>query len=183
MKLYEIFDSVACSRCGGNPAAWSRFGHVANGKCLKCGGGLFNFTKHGRRDYDRWRAAVDALTVKPLAELKVGDHVRVGDMPRYVEVVAIGAPHANSWTIRDGVRHENLVVDITLAREIFFPSMLPGIPGYKSAEVQAQAGPGATVRIWPGSPLPAPQDYVTPKKPRPAPPIAPGALMAVAHGI
>ncbi len=160
MKLHEVFESAPCSRCCGNPDAFRVFGHVAGGRCLKCMGALRVFTKRGQRDYDAWRAAVDAIVVKPLAELKVGDWVKLTGMSKHVPVAAISEVYHAGTGSTNGVVTEHYAVTVTLDREVRIDTGTP-LGTYKTREFTCYVGD--TVRIHPGPEfeLPKAQDFAT----------------------
>lgn len=165
---YDIFETVTCTRCGGNPNSFSRYGHVAAGRCLKCMGNLRTFTKRGQADYDRYRAAVDAATLRPLADVKPGDRVRLRDMKRYCEVAEVSAPYQSGAYIQkdaEGNRVEKPIMFVTVTFvnpvQVFDPFM-----PYTSKTVDVQVMDDTKVRIAPAdsSMMPKAVDFVTTKK-------------------
>lgn len=167
-NIHDIFESTPCTRCYGNAGAFQRFGHVAGGRCLKCMGQLRNLTRHGQKNYDAWRAAVDAVTVKPFSALKVGDYVRLDNFKKYYKVTAISEAHESGrWTNRDsqtGVETSGVYmrVDLTFDRKISIPTVV----GPFTSDTW-EADPHATIRIHPGAEhMPQPEAFVTVKKAR-----------------
>jgi len=140
----EIFETQACGRCGGS--GHYSYCQMYGTKCFKCAGRAWEFTKHGQQDYNRWREAVDAVTVKPVTELKVGDYCKAwSDFRKYVKVVAIEVTASGCY-------------DITFDREIAIPTPV-GVAKQRSFNVAAND----TVRIHPGNELmPKAEDFVTP---------------------
>lgn len=164
--VYDIFESVTCSRCGGNPDTFRRFGHVIGGRCLKCNGNLREFTRHGQADYDRYRAAVDAVTLRPLESIKPGDFVRLRDMRSYAEVAEVSGPVQTGAYIKQdeqGNRIEDPIyhITVTFVKPVRVDSV---VFSYTGREVSQQLLPGSVVRVRPAEGMPKAEDFVTPKK-------------------
>jgi hypothetical protein len=92
----DIFATESCSRCGGS--GQYSYCQMYGTRCFKCGGAGWQFTKRGKADYERWRAAVDAITTKPVTELRVGDSAKASkDFRRYYPVKSIEGPTRGHW--------------------------------------------------------------------------------------
>lgn len=162
--LGDIFETQSCSRCGGS-------GHYSyctmyGTKCFKCGGTKRFFTKHGQRDLARYQAAVDAVTLKPVADLKPGDSCKLDneDMRRYHRVASIELGESSCSRLIDGEWVRHAVYRVTFER----PIMMVGFMGrytMQTFEVPATA----QVRIHPGNGnMPVAENFVTPVRKRKA---------------
>lgn len=163
-KLGDIFESITCSRCGGEGRLFV-YSNVQGGTCFKCNGAKRTFTDRGQRDLAAYRAAVDAVTLKPVTAVKPGDAVRSDNMKKYVPVVAISEPRISSWSWptesagpqpKDAIfpTHEDpkgwtvhYSVDITLDREVWHDLSCPLT--YKGATFTI--GTDDQIRIYPGA--------------------------------
>lgn len=171
--IYDIFESGPCSRCGGSgrmPFA------VYGGLCFLCHGKGHKLSKHGQKNYDAWRAAVDAVTFAPASQMKVGDAVKLETgFARYyrIESIEIGRSHCGTgkldetgaW-IKDEAGQVITVYDdvykVRLDREIRLPSPLGS---YKQQEFEVPMN--RQIRIHPGNDkMPKAEDFVTVKKVR-----------------
>jgi hypothetical protein len=160
-KIHEIFESMPCTRCYGHANAFSCF-NVYAGKCFKCSGALFILTKHGQKNYNTWRAACDAITLKTVADVKVGDYIKmIGCSMKYVKVVKL--EQGGKYTSRsNGGETSGHYIDIEL--EIGVYSGLAQFGKCKDfslcADSQIHIHPGV------GITLPKADDFVTEKKHR-----------------
>lgn len=146
-KLGDFFETVTCSRCGGEGRILT-YSNVEGGICFKCGGSKRTFTARGERDLAAYRAAVDAVTVKPVASVKIGDAVRSDNMRKYVPVVAISEPWLSSWTTdSDGTKHESFSVEVTLDHAVWHDLHCP--LSYRGEKFTI--GTNDTIRIYPGA--------------------------------
>lgn len=158
------FDVEPCSRCGGS-GSYS-YCQMYGTRCFKCAGKGKYLSKHGQKDYDRWRAAVDAATVRPIGDLAVGMAVRISDMTKYHRVAAISAPHRGRVGHQVPSTGETIwpdVITVSFAQ----PVTVSGAMGnYQQSDFDVPAADG-TVRIHPGDELmPKAQDFVTPRRRR-----------------
>ena len=132
------FETRACCRCGGsgNYSYCPGYGTT----CFRCKGRGEEYTARGQRDYDAWRAAVDAVMEKPVEAVRVGDYVKVDSYwPKYYQVADID--------VTDGYR-------LTFSREVAVPTPV-GVIRERVWEVPA----GATVRIHAGDKMPKPEAF------------------------
>lgn len=132
------FETRACCRCGGsgNYSYCPGYGTT----CFRCKGSGEEHTRRGQRDYDAWRAAVDAAVDRPVESLKVGDFAKVDRFfPKYYRVVAV--------EVGDVYR-------ITFSREVVIPSPC-GMIRQTTWEVPA----GGIVRIHAGEFMPKPEEF------------------------
>ena len=126
------FETSCCSRCGGTGSYSYCPGYGT--MCFKCRGKGVQYTARGQRDYDAWRAAVDAATVRPVAALRVGDWAKCDALfPKYYRVADIDV---------DGD-----VYRVTFDKEIAVPSPC-GMIREKTWEVTG------TIRIHAGDAMP-----------------------------
>lgn len=142
--LSEIFETVTCSRCGGEGRILT-FSNVLGGICFRCNGGKVTFTRRGQRDRDAYTAACDAITVKPVSQVKVGDFVRSDNMSKYASVLAIGEPVLSGWSGPEMTPHYS--VEITLSRAVWHDLHCPLT--YKGDKFSASCE--GTIRIHPGN--------------------------------
>ena len=94
--VYETLESYECPKCLGKGHIYG-FSHVAGGVCFTCNGSRYVFTRRGRHDYDAWRAAVDALVIRPVTDLTPGCSVQLPGFSRYYQVATIEGPIALSY--------------------------------------------------------------------------------------
>ena len=158
------FETEPCSRYGGS-------GHhprcqMYGTTCFKCAGAGLYLTKHGQQDHDRWRAAVDSVTVRPVGDLVAGMACKIdaNDMRRYHPVASISTPHPGSCGhMVDGVTVWPPVVTVTFAEPVLCSS--PVFGRYDQTEFDVPVD--GTVRIHPGDDaMPKPEAFVTPRKRR-----------------
>lgn len=113
-----LFESTTCSRCGGT-GSYS-YCTMYGSRCFKCGGAGCYLTKRGKAA----QAFLDDLRSVPVANLKVGDLIRVttysldGSMSmskfEAVEAIEHDVPGSCSFTL-DGVTVRPNVTKITTA--------------------------------------------------------------------
>src|SRR5215472_4802223 len=121
-KRTTVFDHNECYKCGGTGYI-SAFSHVWGGGCFPCEGRGFKLTRHGKADAARYRAAIDEASLRKVADVQVGDHVKLTGDNKYAIVKAItpkgtsGASHLNQAT-GEWVKDETPVVEIQLDRKV-----------------------------------------------------------------
>lgn len=100
MKAHEVFESAPCYKCDG-AGRIDAFSHVLGGVCFACGGTGHKLTARGKRCYQRWREALDAVALRLAAEVRAGDAVKLPgyDMRRYYRVAAV-EPNCETVTFR-----------------------------------------------------------------------------------
>ena len=118
MTAYELFESYECDRCSGQGVIRA-FSGVWGGRCFKCSGAKQVFTKRGRRDYDAWRAAVDAIVLRPATDVVPGSFVKLTGMRKYVEVAAVEADGSTSTaTSLEGVVTSHTGLKVRLVKTV-----------------------------------------------------------------
>lgn len=184
-----VFDHNSCGRCGGEGRI-NAFSHVYGGVCFSCKGAGFHLTRHGKADRARWLKARDEIALRTVAEVQVGDHVRLPSDNKYAIVKAVtltgesGVSHFKDSTgewIKDPtpcvtLQYDRKVMDMALAS---CPSLPPdmlyrdGININVTAEIyihpdSALRNPerDATGKYPLVARMPKPADYVTPIKAR-----------------
>lgn len=85
------------------------------------------YTTRGQKDRDAYRVAVEASTVRPVSDVKVGDFVKSDNMKKYVQVLAIGEPRRSSWQGIEGTDSykPSFQVEITLTHAVWHDMHCP----------------------------------------------------------
>lgn len=72
------FEHVVCSRCSG-AGFFTCYGHINGGRCFKCGGTGFTFTKRGHAAYVLWIESRKKL----VADVEIGDTILIEGVPGF----------------------------------------------------------------------------------------------------
>jgi hypothetical protein len=159
----DIFESEPCSRCWGS-GTYS-YCQAYGTRCFKCAGRSVQLTKHGQKNYSAWRAAVDAITLKSVADLTVGCSAKLDGMTKYYEVAAISEVHPGRVGHGDGNGGTIWLpaVTVTFTRPVPVTTVF-GVHKQTEFEVTlpSEASKGSEVRIHPGNDLmPQAEAFVT----------------------
>ncbi len=160
----EVFEHQDCPRCGGEGRI-PTYSNVQGGVCFKCGGLKRILTAHGKRDVERYRAAVDAVVVKPVSELVAGQAVQLRDFKKYVPVtsVQIGPSEQGRYETRGTneplgpVIYDQVYIIRTQWEVTIDTHCMLG--KYKTDRFEIP--PDGTVRIHQGDAMPKREDFVT----------------------
>ncbi len=168
-KTYEVFESTECSRCSGQGRILG-FSNTMGGICFKCNGQKYQLTKRGARDNERYRAAVDAVTLRPLADLQPGMNAKISDMKKYhvVESISGPVPSACGHAIKDAdaVGGYKLTEDgktlfvhepVMIVR--FKSEIVLNGPLGKYKQQEFEVGLSAEIRIHAGDAMPKAEDF------------------------
>ena len=151
-KLRDVFECSACYKCGGDGRI-AGFGHVLGGVCFACGGDGYKFTRRGASDYERYRSAVDAATLRPVSQVVAGDAVAVpGMMRKYYRVTHIDRVPATCW--ETGKPRPDAHI-LHFSHEFQISGPLP----YKTDRLEVALD--AEVHIWAGEAMPNATDFAT----------------------
>ena len=133
-KKTTVFEHNQCGKCDGSGYIRA-FSHVAGGTCFSCHGRGYHLTRHGKADVARYRAAVDTAALRKVADVQVGDHVKLPGDNKYAIVKALtdrgqcGGSYLNQAT-GEWVKNETPYVEITLDRKVIdlalYGSSVPG---------------------------------------------------------
>lgn len=174
-KAHEIFESATCWKCGGSGRIIT-FSHVLGGVCFACDGIGHKLTTRGAKDYQAWRDAVDAVTMRPFADLKPGMFAKIPgqSFPRYYPVEAISGPVTSSvghavkdestgtWQV-DEAGNTVFVHDSVYIVRFARPVVSWGPLG-KSETLEYEVKPDSMVQIHAGDAMPKADDFDTRKK-------------------
>ena len=159
MKV-TVFDHTECGRCSGKGLI-TAFSHVLGGVCFSCKGTGFHLTRHGKADRARWLKARDEVCLRTVADVQVGDHVRLPSDNKYAIVKALtvqtgpsGISHMNQatgeWiadeTPRVSLQYDRKVMDLALAS-------CPSVPRDMVYRDGVNINATAEIYIHPDSPL------------------------------
>jgi len=82
-----------CNRCGG--CGQFSYNDVDGTRCYGCGGSGWKLTPKGKREFKKWKAAVEAFRATKISDIKVGDQVAltVGRSARREFAKVLGVKH------------------------------------------------------------------------------------------
>src|SRR5271166_1934182 len=133
-----VFEHKNCWKCGGKGRI-PHYSYILGGVCFACGGAGYKLTKHGQLDHARYRAAVDAIALRKVADVKVGDFVRDSSMAKYAKVIAIepAASYQSGHTVNgETVWTEHACVTLSYDRKV----AVIGLPDSAPADCKIMDG-------------------------------------------